>query len=104
MGVRNIDIDLYNNVARILQIEERTIILCISCALGIKEYSNPSIFKGPNSTLVQVFLCLIFLEKLRTSCPENKNLHNSTEKNKENMKGWDYSQPTNGDYHLREST
>ena len=24
--------------------------------------------------------------------------------NKKNMKGWDYSQPRNGDYHLREST
>ena len=31
-------------------------------------------------------------------------LHNSTEKNKENMKGRDYSQPRNGGYHLREST
>ena len=35
MGVRNIDIDLYN-VAHILQIEERTIILRISCALRKK--------------------------------------------------------------------
>ena len=35
MGVRNIDIDLYN-VAHILQNEGRTIILCISCALGKK--------------------------------------------------------------------
>ena len=35
MGVRNIDIDLYN-VAHILQTEERTIILCISCASGKK--------------------------------------------------------------------
>ena len=65
----------------------------------------PSISKGPNSTLVQVFSPPFFLKNC-TSCPvEGKqNLHNSSEKNKENMKGWDYSQLTNGDYHLREST
>ena len=29
---------------------------------------------------------------------EIKNLHNSTEKNKKNMKGWDYSQPREHEY------
>ena len=68
----------------------------------------PSIFKGPNSTLVQVFSLpySFFFGKIAHPIlqKENKNLHNSTEKNKKNMKGWDYSQLTNGDYHLREST
>ena len=35
-GVRNIDLQLYN-VAHILHIEERTMILCTSCALGKEE-------------------------------------------------------------------
>ena len=54
----------------------------------------PSNFEGSNSTLVQVFLCLIFFWRNCTSClvEANKNLHNSTGKNEQNMKGWDYSQ------------
>ena len=60
----------------------------------------PSNFEGSNSTLVQVFLCLIFFfEKLHIlSCRRKKNFHNSTEKNKKNMKGWDYSQPREHEY------
>ena len=52
------------------------------------------------------FFVLFFVGKIAHPVlwKENKNLHNSTGKNKENMKGWDYSQPTNDDYHLREST
>ena len=61
----------------------------------------PSNFEGSNSTLVQVFLCLIYLFFLRncTSCLVEgiNNLYNSTEKNK-NMKGWDYSQPREHEY------
>ena len=48
----------------------------------------PSIFEGPNSTLVQVFSLPYFLGKIAHPVlwKENENLHNSTEKNKENMK------------------
>ena len=48
----------------------------------------PSNFEGSNSTLVQVFLCLIFFLRNCTSCLVEgiNNLYNSTEKNK-NMKG-----------------
>ena len=60
----------------------------------------PSNFEGSNSTLVQVFLCLIIFWRNWTSCLVEgiKNLHNSTEKNKKNMKGWDYSQPREHEY------
>ena len=82
--------------------------MCISCTLGKKEYSNHAMpinlqrskFHCGTGTLPNCFgkIAHPVLSK------ENKNLHNSTEKNKENMKGWDYSQHRNGDYHLREST
>ena len=71
MGVRNIDIDLYN-VAHILQIEERTIILCISCALGKKEYSNHAmpinLQRSKFHAGTGFSLPYFFLEKLQ-SCP-----------------------------------
>ena len=60
----------------------------------------PSNFEGSNSTLVQVFLCLIFFGEIAHSVlwKEIKNLHNSTEKNKKTIKGWDYSQPREHEY------
>ena len=67
----------------------------------------PSIFKGPNSTLVQVFsLPCFFFEKLHIlSCRgKTKTCIILLRKIRKNMKGWDYSQLTNGDYHLKEST
>ena len=72
MGVRNIDIDLYN-VAYILQIEERTIILCISCALGKKEYSNHAmpinLQRSKFHSGTGFFSALFFFWKNCTSCP-----------------------------------
>ena len=60
----------------------------------------PSNFEVQIPLWYRFFSALFFFWRNCTSCLVEgiKNLHNSTEKNKKNMKGWDYSQPREHEY------